>query len=160
MNPIIHNILHNLETGNEQEQERCILYITMILEMNTLSISECGRVGQYLLLLPWNLIFISLTSSEQTEIAEKLSQIFISSEKILHGILWAFSKTEERTGLFPLLDIIRDRSKDFDDINIFQATLSLGHCFYDLEESEIDLILSNKDIAEFVDKIPESESAQ
>ncbi|MGD2184437.1 hypothetical protein [Lusitaniella coriacea] len=154
MNKAIRDILDKIEQGTGKERERAILEIALIIEMNTLTLPEQTRIGRYELSLPWNFLFIRLDFHEQVEIAKKLSQIFIESDDILHGILWALGKTDRGVGLYPLTNIIFSRSEDFDTQGYHQAFLSLDNCLSHFDETELESysILEDERIKGFIEK--------
>ncbi|MEC4851979.1 MAG: hypothetical protein SAJ12_13405, partial [Jaaginema sp. PMC 1079.18] len=146
------DILSSIEFGEGKKRERSILSIAMIIEMNSLCLSEAERVSRYSMLLDPTLLSLHLNRTEHVEIAEELSRIFIESKKILNGIIWAIGKTDGDSGLIPLLNIILCRSDDFNADHISQASLSLEKILFNIEESDFEKysLLNNKKIVDFL----------
>lgn len=163
MKPAVKALLEKANSNNKDIQHDAILRLTLILEMNTFSKSEHQRVREYDDgFFPWNLLFITLNKKEQAEIAENLSQIFIASEKPIRSILWALGKTEGKTGLAPLLEIIQRCHEKFSDSDSYQALISFSDCL-DYErcfDAETKSLFQKKDPIPFLKIQSQSSDSQ
>ncbi|NJO18859.1 MAG: hypothetical protein HC838_00620 [Spirulinaceae cyanobacterium RM2_2_10] len=108
--------------------------------MNTLYNSEHDRVFKYAQDLPWDVLFLVLGESEQFEIANRLTHIYINLDASnKNTVVWALGKTTDKSGIEPLLEIINEHGSEFDEQSAFQASISLNNCLERFSDSPSDI---------------------
>jgi hypothetical protein len=139
MNYLIHKVLAEIKSSNEDIRSNAITNISLILEMNSWKFPLERRMSKYDRLIKQELMNINLTESEETKIVDFLQTEVVNCNKSTHNLLFAIGKASSKAGLIPLLDIIQNNSCNFDENDSYQALIALERLlFWDEELSAED----------------------